>query len=125
MDNYDLLISNIISLTDYCNHISPVIFCMYKQRFSVTLLSFSLCRNLLYSLPGKIPQFSILRFSQEALLHCNITSKAVKHISADQEGHCHSTVNQSLSLILRAIRSAERLVCFGLDLFENYPNDTV
>uniref|UniRef100_A0A3B4WB61 N-acetylated alpha-linked acidic dipeptidase like 2 n=1 Tax=Seriola lalandi dorsalis TaxID=1841481 RepID=A0A3B4WB61_SERLL len=78
-------------------------------------------RNLLYSLPGKTPQFSILRFSQEAVLHCSVTSKTVKH---NKEVLCHSTMNQSLSLILRAIRSAERLVCFGLDLFENYPNDT-
>ncbi|KAK9519941.1 hypothetical protein VZT92_022634 [Zoarces viviparus] len=76
-------------------------------------------RNLLYSLPEKTPQFSILRFSQEAVLHCNVTSKAVKHNSADKEVLCQSTMNQSLSLILRAIRSAERLVCFGLDLFEN------
>ncbi|KAM7410623.1 hypothetical protein PAMA_001857 [Pampus argenteus] len=82
-------------------------------------------RNLLYSLPGKTSQFSILRFSQEALLCSNVANKAVKHVSADQEGLCDSTVNQSLFLILRAIRSAERLVCFGLDLFENYPNDTV
>ncbi|XP_067454051.1 inactive N-acetylated-alpha-linked acidic dipeptidase-like protein 2 isoform X1 [Thunnus thynnus] len=82
-------------------------------------------RNMLYSLPGKTPQFSILRFSQEALLRCKVTSKAFKHISADHEGFCHSTVNQSLSLILQAIRSAERLVCFGLDLFENYPNDNM
>ncbi|XP_037625405.1 LOW QUALITY PROTEIN: inactive N-acetylated-alpha-linked acidic dipeptidase-like protein 2 [Sebastes umbrosus] len=80
-------------------------------------------RNLLYSLPGKTAQFSILRFSQEAVLHCNVTSKAVKHNSADKEVLCNSTRNQSLSLILRAIRSAERLVCFGLELFENYPND--
>ncbi|XP_068564107.1 inactive N-acetylated-alpha-linked acidic dipeptidase-like protein 2 [Cebidichthys violaceus] len=82
-------------------------------------------RNLLYSLPEKTPQFSILRFSQEAVLHCNVTSKAVKHNSADKEILCQNTMNQSLSLILRAIRSAERLVCFGLDLFENYPNDTI
>ncbi|XP_036969592.1 inactive N-acetylated-alpha-linked acidic dipeptidase-like protein 2 isoform X2 [Acanthopagrus latus] len=80
-------------------------------------------RNLLYSLPGKTPQFSILRFSQEAALHCNVTSRVVKHNSAEKEVLCHSTRNQSLSLILRAIRSAERLVCFGLDLFENYPSD--
>ncbi|TMS20765.1 Inactive N-acetylated-alpha-linked acidic dipeptidase-like protein 2, partial [Larimichthys crocea] len=80
-------------------------------------------RNLLYSLPGKTPQFSILRFSQEAVLHCNVTSKVVKHTSAEKDVLCHSSVNQSLSLILRAVRSAERLVCFGLDLFENYPND--
>ncbi|XP_051233763.1 inactive N-acetylated-alpha-linked acidic dipeptidase-like protein 2 isoform X2 [Dicentrarchus labrax] len=82
-------------------------------------------RNLLYSLPGKTPQFSILRFSQEAALHCNVTSKAVKRSSAEKEVICHSTMTQSLSLILRAIRSAERLVCFGLDLFENYPNDRI
>ncbi|CAJ1059676.1 inactive N-acetylated-alpha-linked acidic dipeptidase-like protein 2 [Xyrichtys novacula] len=80
-------------------------------------------RNLLYSLPGKTPQFSILRFPHEAVLHCNVTNRAVKHNSADKEVFCHSTMNQSLSLILRAIRSAERLVCFGLDLFENYPSD--
>ncbi|XP_055364304.1 inactive N-acetylated-alpha-linked acidic dipeptidase-like protein 2 isoform X2 [Betta splendens] len=77
-------------------------------------------RNLLYSLPGRTPQFSILRFSQEAAQYCNLTSKVAKHSA----GFCHSTVNQSLSLILRAVQSAERLVCFGLELFENYPNDT-
>ncbi|KAI4828649.1 hypothetical protein KUCAC02_022728 [Chaenocephalus aceratus] len=80
-------------------------------------------RNLLYSLPGRTPQFSVLRFSQEAVLHCNVTSRALKHNSAAKEVLCHSTMNQSLSLILRAIRSAERLVCFGMGLFENYPND--
>ncbi|XP_026161392.1 inactive N-acetylated-alpha-linked acidic dipeptidase-like protein 2 [Mastacembelus armatus] len=82
-------------------------------------------RNLLYSLPGKTPQFSILRFPQEAGQYCNLTSKLVKHNSPDKEVVCHSNVNQSLSLILRAIQSAERLVYFGLDLFENYPNDTM
>ncbi|XP_033996620.1 inactive N-acetylated-alpha-linked acidic dipeptidase-like protein 2 [Trematomus bernacchii] len=80
-------------------------------------------RNLLYSLPGRTPQFSVLRFSQEAVLHCNVTSRALKHNSAAKEVLCHSTLNQSLSLILRAIRSAERLVCFGMGLFENYPNN--
>ncbi|CAB1451288.1 unnamed protein product [Pleuronectes platessa] len=79
--------------------------------------------NLLYSLPGKTPLFSVLRFSQEAALHCNVSSKAVKHNTTDKEVLCHSTMNQSLSLILRAIRSAERLVCFGLDLFENYQRE--
>ncbi|KAF0042493.1 hypothetical protein F2P81_006025 [Scophthalmus maximus] len=82
-------------------------------------------RNLLYSLPGKSSEFSVLRFSQEAALHCNVTSKSVRHNSADKEVLCHSTRNQSLSLILRAIQSAERLVCFGLDLFENYPSETL
>lgn len=86
-------------------------------------LSPSPYRNLLYSLPGRSPQFSVLRFSQEAVLHCNVTSRALKHNSAAKEVLCHSTMNQSLSLILRAIRSAERLVCFGMGLFENYPND--
>lgn len=66
----------------------------------------------------------MLRFSQEADEYCNMTGKVATQNSADKEVLCHSTVNQSLSLILRAIRSAERLVCFGLDLFENYPNDT-
>ncbi|XP_047444157.1 inactive N-acetylated-alpha-linked acidic dipeptidase-like protein 2 [Mugil cephalus] len=80
-------------------------------------------RNLLYSLPGKTAQFSILKFSQDAVLHCNTTSKVIKYNSANKEVLCYSTMNQSLSLILRAIRSAERLVCFGLDLFENYPSD--
>ncbi|XP_047198954.1 inactive N-acetylated-alpha-linked acidic dipeptidase-like protein 2 [Hippoglossus stenolepis] len=80
-------------------------------------------RNLLYSLPGKTSLFSVLRFSQEAALHCNVSSKAVKHNATDKEVLCHSTMNQSLSLILRAIRSAERLVCFGLDLFENYQRE--
>ena len=98
---------------------------MYELGHSCVLSSLllSLHRNLLYSLPGKTPQFSILRFSQEAVLHCNVTSKVVKHNSAEKEVLCHSTMNQSLSLILRAIRSAERLVSFGLDLFENYPNN--
>lgn len=80
-------------------------------------------RNLLYSLPGSMPQFSILRFSEDAILHCNSSSRAVPAQSSDQEVLCYSTRNQSLSLILQAIRSAERLVCFGLELFENYPSD--
>ncbi|KAM6921203.1 inactive N-acetylated-alpha-linked acidic dipeptidase-like protein 2 [Xenentodon cancila] len=79
-------------------------------------------RNLLYSLPAKSPQFSILKFSQQAVLHCNLTRNAVKYNSKKKEVLCHNSVNQSLSLILQAIQSAERLVCFGLDLFENYPN---
>ncbi|XP_029988604.1 inactive N-acetylated-alpha-linked acidic dipeptidase-like protein 2 [Sphaeramia orbicularis] len=81
-------------------------------------------RNLLYSLPGR-SQFSILRFSEEVILHCNTTSKPVKHKSGDQEVLCYSTMNQSLALILQSIRSAERLVCFGLELFQNYPSDTI
>lgn len=78
-------------------------------------------RNLLYSLPGKTPQFSILRVSQEAALRCSVTGKLIKHAS-EREALCHGAVNQSLSLILRAVQSAQRLVCFGLGLFENYPN---
>ncbi|KAF3691342.1 Inactive N-acetylated-alpha-linked acidic dipeptidase-like protein 2 [Channa argus] len=81
-------------------------------------------RNLLYSLPGKTPQFSILRFSQESARYCKMASKEVKLNSADQEVLCQLAMNQSLSFILRAIQSAERLVCFGLDLFENDPSDT-
>nr|XP_005727344.1 PREDICTED: inactive N-acetylated-alpha-linked acidic dipeptidase-like protein 2 [Pundamilia nyererei] len=80
-------------------------------------------RNLLYSLPGKTPQFSILKFPREAVLPCNIPSKTIKHNSANKEVLFHSATNQSLSLILRAIQSAERLVCFGLDLFENYSSE--
>lgn len=82
-------------------------------------LSIYLCRNLLYSLPGKTPQFSILRLSQEAALHCNTSGKVVKHDS-EKEVLCHNTMTQSPSLILRAVQSADRLVRFGMDLFENY-----
>ncbi|KAM4628730.1 inactive N-acetylated-alpha-linked acidic dipeptidase-like protein 2 [Polymixia lowei] len=81
-------------------------------------------RNLLYSLPGKTPQFSILRFSPEVHPYSNMTRKAARYIPTNQEVLHHSSVNQSLSLILRAIQSAERLVCFGLALFENNPSDT-
>ncbi|XP_054605582.1 inactive N-acetylated-alpha-linked acidic dipeptidase-like protein 2 isoform X2 [Nothobranchius furzeri] len=80
-------------------------------------------RNLLYSLPGKTPQFSILKFAQEGVLHCSMTSsRAVKHNSLNKESLCLSAKNLSQSLILRAIRSADSLVCFGLELFENYPS---
>ncbi|KAG7514082.1 inactive N-acetylated-alpha-linked acidic dipeptidase 2 [Solea senegalensis] len=94
-----------------------------EKSFLISQTPAGVYRNLLYSLPGTTPQFSILRFSQEAVLHCNVTSKAVKRNSTDKEVLCHSTVNRSLSLILRAVRSAERLVRFGLDLFENYQSD--
>lgn len=79
-------------------------------------------RNLLYSLPGgTTPQFSNLRFSKEAALHCDNPSKPGDQ-SWDDDDLCHNMRNQCLSVIQRAIQSAERLVCFGLDLFENYPN---
>ncbi|XP_016528219.1 inactive N-acetylated-alpha-linked acidic dipeptidase-like protein 2 [Poecilia formosa] len=81
-------------------------------------------RNLLYSLPGKTPQFSILKFSPDVVLHCSVTSKVAKHYALNKDAFCHSAKNQSLSLILRALRSAERLVGFGLDLFQNYPGAT-
>ncbi|XP_068174930.1 inactive N-acetylated-alpha-linked acidic dipeptidase-like protein 2 [Antennarius striatus] len=78
--------------------------------------------NLLYSLPGKTPQFSILKLSQEVANLYNITSKVVKPCPAEKEMTGPPTVTRSLSLILRAVQAAERLICFGLDLFENYPN---
>lgn len=92
--------------------------CIHRGNFCVSV---SLHRNLLYSLPGKTPQFSILRVSQEAALRCGVTGKLIKHAS-EREALCHGAMNQSLSLILRAVQSAQRLVCFGLGLFENYPN---
>ncbi|KAK6314066.1 hypothetical protein J4Q44_G00155250 [Coregonus suidteri] len=61
-------------------------------------------RNLLYSLNGKVPQFSILKSPLEPLRH--------------------NAVNKSLSLIINAINSAEKLIRCGLDLFENSPDDT-
>ncbi|KAM4574246.1 inactive N-acetylated-alpha-linked acidic dipeptidase-like protein 2 isoform 2-T2 [Fundulus diaphanus] len=93
-----------------------------EKSFIVPQTPAGVYRNLLYSLPGKTPQFSIVKFSQEVAQHCGGTSKPAKHCSANKEALCHSTKNQSLSLILRALRSAERLVDFGLDLFENYPS---
>uniref|UniRef100_A0A8C8GK87 Inactive N-acetylated-alpha-linked acidic dipeptidase-like protein 2 n=1 Tax=Oncorhynchus tshawytscha TaxID=74940 RepID=A0A8C8GK87_ONCTS len=61
-------------------------------------------RNLLYSLNGKVPQFSILKYPLDPLKH--------------------NAVNKSLSLIINAINSAEKLIHCGLDLFENSPDDT-
>ncbi|XP_038858502.1 inactive N-acetylated-alpha-linked acidic dipeptidase-like protein 2 [Salvelinus namaycush] len=61
-------------------------------------------RNLLYSLNGKFPQFSILKYPLDPLKH--------------------NAVNKSLSLIINAINSAEKLIRCGLDLFENSPDDT-
>lgn len=82
----------------------------------------SLHRNLLYSLPGATPQFSILRFWQQGALHCGAGSagRVVKH-AVERDSLCHGARNQSLALVLRALRSAQTLVHFGLDLFENYP----
>lgn len=86
-------------------------------------------RNLLYSLPGSMPQFSIFRFSEEAILNCN-NSRVQSHDqemyraqSADHKVSCSSRREQALSLIIQAIHSAERLISFGLELFENYPSD--
>ncbi|XP_034035088.1 inactive N-acetylated-alpha-linked acidic dipeptidase-like protein 2 [Thalassophryne amazonica] len=82
-------------------------------------------RNLLYSLPGTMTQFSMLKLSQESFYHhCSDTNKAMKCNSVNQEILHQRAVNQTLALILRAIQSAERLVCFGLKLFENYPDYT-
>lgn len=81
----------------------------------------SLHRNLLYSLPGTTPQFSILRFWQQGALSCGGSAgRQVSH-AAEKDSLCHGARNQSLALVLRALRSAQTLVRFGLDLFENYP----
>ncbi|CAG01591.1 unnamed protein product, partial [Tetraodon nigroviridis] len=66
-------------------------------------------RNLLYSLPGgATPQFSNLRFPKEAALHCDYTSKLGDQ-SRDDEDLCHNMRSQCLSVIQRAVQSAERL----------------
>ncbi|XP_059922264.1 inactive N-acetylated-alpha-linked acidic dipeptidase-like protein 2 [Gadus macrocephalus] len=73
-------------------------------------------RNLLYSLPGKTPQFSTLRFPQEDAGPAEETQRRAAVPAPSQHGACD---NQSLSLILAAVRSAEMLVCFGLGLFDD------
>lgn len=79
-------------------------------------------RNLLYSLPGgTTPQFSNLRFPKEAALHCHNTSNPGDQNRGDED-LCRKMRNERLSAIQTAVQSAERLVCFGLGLFENYPN---
>ncbi|XP_056133870.1 inactive N-acetylated-alpha-linked acidic dipeptidase-like protein 2 [Lampris incognitus] len=81
-------------------------------------------RNLLYSLPGKTPNFSILRFPAEVLCRGgNVTSEAVRDDAEWREELHPSSLNRSLALILKAVQSAERLVTFGLDLFENSSSD--
>ncbi|KAK7889276.1 hypothetical protein WMY93_024836 [Mugilogobius chulae] len=96
-------------------------------------------RNLLYSLPGSPPQFSTLRFSEDSILFCNNTSHirtqssdqgVLRPLSHDQgalgpvshDSSCSSWRERVLDLILGAVRSADRLICFGQELFENYPN---
>lgn len=102
----------------HCHSSTPVYY--GKCCFKISLLGVS--RNLLYSLPGgTTAQFSNLRFSKEAVLHCDNTSKPGDQ-SREAQDLCHNKRNQCLSVIQRAVQSAERLVCFGLDLFENYPN---
>ncbi|XP_075876073.1 inactive N-acetylated-alpha-linked acidic dipeptidase-like protein 2 [Nelusetta ayraudi] len=93
-----------------------------EKSFVVTRAPLGVFRNLLYSLPGATPQFSILRFWQQGALHCGAGSagRVVKH-AAERDSLCHGARNQSLALVLRALRSAQTLVRFGLDLFENYP----
>ncbi|KAK0144479.1 Inactive N-acetylated-alpha-linked acidic dipeptidase-like protein 2 [Merluccius polli] len=73
-------------------------------------------RNLLYSLPGKTLQFSTLRFPQEdAGAAEGIERSAAREVPPLRGAYD----NQSLSLILAAVRSAEKLVCFGLGLFDD------
>ncbi|KAM9385437.1 inactive N-acetylated-alpha-linked acidic dipeptidase-like protein 2 [Pholidichthys leucotaenia] len=95
-----------------------------EKSFVVPQMPPGVYRNLLYSLPGKTPQFSAVRFSEEAIPRCDATGKSAKHNSAHKEVACQNGVNQTLSDVLRAVQSAARLMCFGLDLFENYPSDT-
>ncbi|XP_048831882.1 inactive N-acetylated-alpha-linked acidic dipeptidase-like protein 2 isoform X3 [Brienomyrus brachyistius] len=61
-------------------------------------------RNILYGLDARAVQFSILKNADDM--------------------QSPSKLNQSLSLILNAINSAETLIRSGLDLFENDPNRT-
>lgn len=97
----------------------PLSLCQLLNTASSPLLS--LHRNLLYSLPGTTPQFSIFKFWQQGALHCSGgAGKQVTH-AAEIDLLCHGARNQSVALVLRALRSAQTLVCFGLDLFENYP----
>uniref|UniRef100_A0A8C7X7I3 N-acetylated alpha-linked acidic dipeptidase like 2 n=1 Tax=Oryzias sinensis TaxID=183150 RepID=A0A8C7X7I3_9TELE len=84
-----------------------------EKSFLLPQTSPGVFRNLLYILPGKTPQFSVLSFPQEPLLGCSETNKVQKHIL------CGKAVNRSLSLLLRAVQSADRLMCAGLTLFEN------
>ncbi|XP_053708516.1 inactive N-acetylated-alpha-linked acidic dipeptidase-like protein 2 isoform X1 [Synchiropus splendidus] len=78
-------------------------------------------RNLLYRLPGQTAQFSLMRLSQDAPWHCNNATTSVCRPVAEQGGACLYSISHSRSLILEAVRSADTLVCFGLELFENYP----
>lgn len=75
-------------------------------------------RNLLYSLPGKTLQFSTLRFPQE---DAGVAEGGGRSVAAarDVPPSGGGYDNQSLSLILAAVRSAEKLVCFGLGLFDD------
>ncbi|CAL1593089.1 unnamed protein product [Knipowitschia caucasica] len=88
-------------------------------------------RNLLYSLPGSPPRFSILRFSDDSsILFCNNAKSHIMTTSGSLEvpgslsyDSCSSSRDQDLELILAAVRSADRLICFGQELFENYPSE--
>ena len=75
-------------------------------------------RNLLYSLPGKTPQFSALRFPQEDAGPAEATQRSAA-VGQEASSQHAAYDNQSLSLILAAVRSAEMLVCFGLGLFDD------
>ncbi|KAJ0065591.1 hypothetical protein NL108_013608 [Boleophthalmus pectinirostris] len=86
-------------------------------------------RNLLYSLPGA-PQFSILRFPEDALLSCNNgshirTQSVTQEVSgpSSRDPSCSGSRERALDLILGAVRSADRLICSGQELFENYPSE--
>lgn len=79
-------------------HLDPL------QYWWLQLPTFIFCphRNLLYGLNTQSPRFSILKDAQEV--------------------RKQQPVNQTLSLVFNAIRSAQRLVQSGLELFENDPD---
>ena len=96
---------------------SGIAFCCHpKLKLLFIPSTFPSYRNLLYSLPGKTPQFSTLRFPQEDAGPAEETQRRAAVPAPSQHGACD---NQSLSLILAAVRSAEMLVCFGLGLFDD------
>ncbi|KAJ3599140.1 hypothetical protein NHX12_033103 [Muraenolepis orangiensis] len=86
-----------------------------EKSFVVPLAPPGVYRNLLYSLPGSPLQFSTLRFPQG--VGDARAAEAVGGPGVPSPRGAHD--NQSLSLILAAVRSAERLVCFGLGLFDD------
>ncbi|XP_076134008.1 inactive N-acetylated-alpha-linked acidic dipeptidase-like protein 2 isoform X1 [Alosa pseudoharengus] len=73
-----------------------------EKSFLIPAPPAGLCRNLLYGLSTQSSRFSILKDAQEV----------------------ERPVNQTLSLVFNAIRSAQKLVQSGLELFENDPDSS-